>query len=355
MSDDGIVYAGSRIPAARSESWLQFSLDYAAFEFRLSKAIPISLSFSKALQSLRGWEREPKPHNSATAWRLLTLDHDLPSPILEHDTFPQGAAALMNNQHPSSAPPPPTKTPGSSILSLAALAEFTKHHPASPRATVQEYLRDQRTRSFAPVVFARAPSPALPRGSHIPSPHQRRRPSPPEGAAELALVMHRETAEEGKENGRGSGKRAREEGEERRGVKKVSLVAAMRPRLSSQPAVSPVGSLEEEKEKKGDVGGEGMKENGDTSSPLLVARADMDGDEEEAGPQDDGQEEVVKPKKRERRVVAEEKKPRAEEERSPAAPAKAGGSRRKKPDKSDTLESEEDREVMERESSSPPL
>lgn len=256
----------------------------------------------------------------------------------------------MNHQHPSSPAAVP-KTPGSDILSLAALAKHTKQHPASPRTTVQTYLHDQRTRTFAPVLFSQ--SPAQPH--HAPSPHQRRRPSPPEDAAELALVLGRGPEEEGKENGYAGGKRGREKGGEER-TKKVSLVAAMRGRLSSQAAVSPVGSLESMKEEKeGEKGGAAgggaaREEEGDTSSPILVARADMEAEEDEEGQElSEEEEKEVKSKKRERRIVAEEKAPRTKEGRSSAAPAKAGGSRRKKIDKSDAFESEEDREAMERE------
>lgn len=174
-------------------------------------------------------------------------------------------------------PPSPALPPSQQQLTTSALQLFTERFPASPRKTVQRYLIEQRAHagSYPPAVTdTLSPGPASP-----PQTTRVKRRLSSDDRAETALVMHSDEAQ----NGPGwlSGKKASRPSKEGEGgasssatKKKPSLVAAMKPKMSSLPlAVSSqerLGTKARSKDKENRA--ESVEDSG--SSPLLVARAD---------------------------------------------------------------------------------
>ncbi|KAI5481889.1 hypothetical protein MNV49_000166 [Pseudohyphozyma bogoriensis] len=165
------------------------------------------------------------------------------------------------------------------------LDRFTQLHPASARHTVQIYLRDQRPRSYEPMTLTnsitsppRLPSPS----SHEP---RDRRFVDSADRLETALVLH--PVLEGPPAGKKD--KIKERSSEEPAKRKVSVVAAMRPRFSSNHALSPANSKPDDaagpsstkrdpKRDVSDVKKEQVVEGQEAqrSSPLLVSRKERD-------------------------------------------------------------------------------
>ncbi|ORY89392.1 hypothetical protein BCR35DRAFT_350384 [Leucosporidium creatinivorum] len=182
-------------------------------------------------------------------------------------------------------PPSPALPPSQQQLTTSALQLFTERFPASPRKTVQRYLNEQRAHagSYPPAVTdTLSPGPASPpRTSRV----KRRLSS--DDHAETALVLHSDDAQDGP--GWLSGKKASRPSKEGEGGasssatrKKPSLVAAMKPKMTSLVEGSPlattsqerVGTKSRSKSKSKENRARPVDEDDSGSSPLLVARAD---------------------------------------------------------------------------------
>jgi hypothetical protein len=139
----------------------------------------------------------------------------------------------------------------STHLRSTSLSAWTTQHPASPRRTVHDYLKDQRNHTYPSLALpalASNPAPAFPSSSNnnkSSDSYPRPRASPPEGEG-FALVLGRED----KENYEAGGTL------EVKGKRKVSLVAAMRRRAPSLASHSPADSGRDKR----------------AVSPMLVAR-----------------------------------------------------------------------------------
>lgn len=176
---------------------------------------------------------------------------------------------------PGLPPPPPSSQ---QQLTTTALHLFTQRFPASPRKTVQHYLQDQLNHadSYAPaVVEALSPGRAA---APLQSTRYKRRLSS-DDRAETALVLHSEDVDEGL-GWAGGRKQARpsKEGEGKPSTKRATLVGALKPKLSLQPAdASPATTASKPKAagKREEVVAE-LEDGGSTDqSPVLVARVDQ--------------------------------------------------------------------------------
>lgn len=175
------------------------------------------------------------------------------------------------------APHSPSIAPESAqpqLLNEANLALLTKRHPANARTTVAFFLKAQLGRTFSTVILPNTITPArtAPPPRPSPGPSSSRHNNPPD----TALVLHHDS--EGPKAQEGATEAPQERGRENEGKRKVSLVAAMRPRAASrtsQAAASAGPSKVVGSERRKVQGREGRADGAGTSSSLLVARADV--------------------------------------------------------------------------------
>ncbi|KAL8281114.1 hypothetical protein RQP46_006472 [Phenoliferia psychrophenolica] len=250
---------------------------------------------------------------------------------------------------------------GHEALTDAALLRFTQLHPPSARRTVQSFLADQRSRTYPRLTLDTTPTEPPSALSSLPPPS---RPASENnnsrGAAETALVLHHDAEREEsstlkaeKSTGSKAGKRDRdgENDQPPAPKKKPSLVAAMRPRTSSQPLKSPANA-----DAKGSAKAKRTLDRVRESSPVLVPRAPDVANATSAGKVEDEVEVEVQVEKKRKGKEREEPAALEDEDDAPVpVKAKASGARAAKArsvlrekEKENAFESDEEAEHMER-------